>query len=117
MSKGADYHAQQALAALKENKPDLALGYARRAIKIDPQNRTAVRAFAGIQRQKGEYEKALALLEKLDLPDNDVEVRQELIAIYMAQGAAAPTTEEFLQDAAKAVEVYKKMAANRGYDN
>ncbi len=113
LSKGADYLAGLALTAIKENKPDTAAKYSRRALKVDPNNRLAARSLAGVARAKGEYKQALAMLENVELPDNDIEVREELVALYIASAGNAETTEEFLKSAAKAVEVYSKLTAAR----
>src|SRR5207237_1089422 len=63
LGKGADYHAEQSLARLKENDVEGATRYARRALKIQPDNLKAARALAGIHRQRGELAQALAVME------------------------------------------------------
>ncbi|MGC8668029.1 MAG: Ig-like domain-containing protein [Chthonomonadales bacterium] len=111
LSKGADYHADAALAALKQGNMDLAVNYARRALKIDPGNLKAARAMAAIDRKRGEISKAIAVLEKANIPENEVDARADLVGLYIAAARDAPSTEDFLTYAAKAIDQYKRMLA------
>jgi len=116
LDKGAEYHARTALEALKENKEnsvEKAFRYARRALKIDPTNLTAARALAGIHRQRHQFAQAIAVLEKANIPDDDIETRADLVALHIAHGAAGDSTEKFLQAASAAIEVYQKIVENR----
>ena len=109
LGKGAEAHAETALAALKEGNVDSAAKFARRALKVDPTNLTAARAYSGVLRQRGQLAEAVTVLDKAKIPDNDTVVRLDLIALHMAKGDAADSTEEFLKDAAAAVDIYKQV--------
>ena len=111
LSKGADYHADAALAALKEGNLDLAMNYARRALKIDPGNLKAARAVAAIHRKRGEIPQAIEVLEKANIPQDDIDARADLVGLYMAAAADASSTEDFLAYATKAISQYKLMLA------
>jgi len=113
LSKGAEAHAASAAAALKEGNVDLAAKYARRALKIDPANLAAARAYAGVLRQKGQLADAVAVLDKATIPDDDIATRVDLMALHMAKADAADSTEDFLKDASVALDVYKKVHALR----
>jgi tetratricopeptide (TPR) repeat protein len=109
LSKGADAHAESAMAALKEGNLPVATNYARRALKLAPGNLMAARALAGIYREKGEYSQALSILEKATLPEDDIDTRADLVSLHILKGDSADTTEEFLKEATAAGEVYKKL--------
>lgn len=111
LSKGAEYHADAALAALSQGNVDLAMNYARRALKIDPGNLKAARAMAAIYRQRGDVSKAISVLEKAAIPENEVDARADLAGLYMAAAADAPSTDDFLAYADKAIAQYKLMLA------
>jgi tetratricopeptide (TPR) repeat protein len=113
LSRGADYHADAALAALKEGKTADATRFARRALKIAPSNLRAARALAGIYRQQRELGRAIEVLEKAEIPPDDVETRADLVALYMNAGENAGSTETFLEYAGKAVEVFTKLQEAR----
>jgi len=113
LAKGADFHAQGALAALKGGDPDRAAKLARRALKIAPDNLLAARALAGIHRQRRELAQAIAVLEKASIPESDADARAELAALYIAHAAEAPSTGAFLELAGKAVEQHRSVLAVR----
>ena len=113
LGKGADYHADQALARLKESDVDGATRYARRALKIQPDNLKAARALAGIHRQKGELAQALAVMEKASIPDTDVDSRADLVALQVAAAAAGESTADFLKGAGAAIDMYPKLLTAR----
>lgn len=113
LGKGAEAHAQTALAALKEGDLDKATRYARRALKIDPKNLDAARAYAGILRRKGDLAKALDVLDKVDLPANDTATRADLVAMHIDLADASDNTDDFLKQAAAAIEIYKKLQSVR----
>lgn len=113
LSKGADFHANAAIAELKDKNVEMASKYARRALKIAPNNLTAARALAAVYREKGELGQAIATLEKVMLPDTDTAVRADLAALYIARGAIGSSIEEFLQNADQAAQVASKITAIR----
>jgi tetratricopeptide (TPR) repeat protein len=113
LSKGADFHADAALAALKEGKTADATRFARRALKIAPSNLRAARALAGIYRQQRDLGKAIEVLEKAEIPPDDVETRADLVALYMNAGENSGSTEAFLERAGKAVEIFAKLQEAR----
>lgn len=113
LSKGADFHADNALAALKEGNVDSAVKSARRALKVDPSNLKAARALAGIHRERREYPEAIAVMEKATIPDGEIGARADLVGLYILNGSASDSTEDFLKNAGKAIEVHKKLAAAR----
>jgi tetratricopeptide (TPR) repeat protein len=113
LSRGADFHADAALAALKEGKTADAVRFARRALKIAPSNLRAARALAGIYRQQRELGRAIEVLERAEIPPDDVETRADLVALYINAGENAGSTEAFLDQASKAVEVYAKLQEAR----
>ena len=109
LSKGADYHADQAMTALREQNTDLATRHARRALKIAPTNLRAARSLAAIHRQKRELPQAIAVLEGAKIPDTDIEAQKDLVALYVARSGVADSSEEFAQWAAKAAASYEKL--------
>ncbi len=109
LGKGAEAHAETALAALKDGNVDSAARFARRALKIEPANLSAARAYSGVLRQRGQIGEALNTLEKATLADNDTAIRLDLIALHMAHADAADSTEDFLKDAASAMDLFKKV--------
>ncbi len=113
LSKGADYHANAALAALKSGDTDKARKDARRALKIAPDNLTAARALAALYRQDRDSAKAIAVLEKANIPDNDIDTRADLVSLHMLNGSTNEHREGFFQDANAAMEIYHKLALNR----
>ncbi len=110
LSKGADYHADNALAALKEGNVDAAAKSARRALKIAPDNLKAARALAGIHRERREISEAVAVLEKAAMPDNEIGARVELVGLYILEGTTSDSTESFLKSADKAIAVHQKLS-------
>jgi tetratricopeptide (TPR) repeat protein len=113
LSKGAEYHADQSMAALKEQDLEKATRYARRALKIAPTNVRAARALAGIHRQKREIPQAIAVLEAANIPDTEVEARADLVALYVARAGTSDSSEEFAQWSAKASDAYIKLQTGR----
>jgi tetratricopeptide (TPR) repeat protein len=113
LGKGAEAHAQAASAALKEGNVDLAANLARRALKIDPMNLAAARAYSGVLRQRGQVAEAVAVLDKATIPDSDIPTREALVALHMAAADASNSTESFLQEANASIEIYKKLSALR----
>lgn len=109
LGKGAEAHAASAAAALKEGNVDLAAKYARRALKIDPENLAASRAYAGVLRQRGQLAEAVDVLDKAKIADDDVATRVDLMALHMAKADAADSTEDFLKEANTALDIYKKV--------
>lgn len=109
LSKGAEAHAKSAAEALKAGDIDAAARFARRAIKIDPTNLAAARAYAGVLRQRGQVGEAIIVLEKATIPDNDMATRTDLMALHMAKADASESTEDFLREAAASVDIYKKV--------
>jgi tetratricopeptide (TPR) repeat protein len=98
---------------LKAGNVELAANYARRAIKIDPTNLPAARAYAGVLRRRGQLGEAISVLDKATIPDNDLATRTDLMALHMAKADASDSTEEFLKEADSAVELYKKVHSLR----
>lgn len=113
LSKGADAHAETALAALKAGNVEKATKYAKRALKIAPGNLRAARAYAGILHKQGRLDEAITVMEKVELPENEVDARADLVALYMEHGDASDSTAGFLKDAAAAAEQFKKLQAIR----
>lgn len=113
LGKGAEAHAAAAAAALKEGNVDLAAKLARRALKIDPANLAAARAYSGVLRQRGQLAEAVAVLDKAAIPDNDIATREALVALHLAKADASDSTEAFLQEANAAIDIYKKASALR----
>jgi tetratricopeptide (TPR) repeat protein len=113
LSKGADYHADAALAAIKAGDVKLAAARARRALKIDPANLRAARALAGIYRQQGELDRAVEVLEKANIPDSDTEARADLVALHILKADAAESSADFLKEADAAMAVYRQLQAAR----
>lgn len=109
LSKGADAHAETALAALKDNEVEKATKYAKRALKISPTNFKAARALAGLYKASGDLNKAVAILDKAEMPANEVEARKELMALHIAKADDSGSTEEFLTECVAAVEISKKV--------
>jgi tetratricopeptide (TPR) repeat protein len=109
LSKGADFHAAEAMEALKNQDVDKAVRHARRALKISPTNLRAARSLAAIHRQKRELPQAIAVLEAASIPDSDLEARKELVALYVARAGVSDSSEEFAQWAGKASAAYTKM--------
>jgi tetratricopeptide (TPR) repeat protein len=109
LGKGADAHADSALAALKEGNLPAATNYARRALKLAPGNLKAARALAGIYRERGDYGQAVAILDKATLPEDDIDTRVDLVTLHILKGDNAETTDDFLKEAVAAGEVYKKL--------
>jgi tetratricopeptide (TPR) repeat protein len=116
LDKGADAHAAAALAALKEGEVAKATRYSRRALKIEPTNFKAARALAGIYKANGDLNKAVAILDKADMPAKEIEARQELVALHMAKADEAGSTEDFLTECIAAGELWKKVADLRVQD-
>ncbi len=108
LNKGAEHHASIALEALKANDMARATRYARRAIKVDPTNLNAARALASIHRSAKEYDKAIALLEQAQIPEDNVVARTELAALYVLRGEAGETMESLAMGAASALEQHRK---------
>ena len=113
LGKGADYHADAALAAIKEGKVEDAARYARRAVKISPNNLRAAMALAIMHKRNRDYAQALAVLAKAELPENDTEARALLVSLHIDKGEAGESTDEFLKEAGTAIDIYKKMVAIR----
>lgn len=113
LGKGAEFHAEASLAALRARDMETAARFARRALKIDPANLTAARALAGLYRQRRQYAEAIAVLEKANIPDDHVEAWADLAASHIAHGAAGDSTEAFLRGAAAANEAYQKVVTAR----
>jgi len=113
LGKGAEHHARIALDALREKDTDRAVRHARRAIKVDATNLTAARALSGIYRASKDYNKAIAVLEQAGIPETEVEVRQELAALYVLRGDAGETLESLLMGASSALDQYSRAAKAR----
>ena len=113
LSKGADYHSDQAMAALKDQDVEKAARHARRALKIAPTNLRAARALAQIHRQKRELPQAIAVLEAASISDSDIETRTDLVALYVARAGTSDSSEEFAQWSTKAAAAYTKLLAAR----
>ncbi len=113
LSKGVEYYANGALEAVKAGNTDQAAKLARRALKIAPDDYRAARALAAVDRQKGDIAGAIQVLEQAKLPADDVQVRRDLSALYIEQGAQADTSDDFVKAAGKAIDTYKSALANR----
>jgi tetratricopeptide (TPR) repeat protein len=113
LGKGADAHADTALEALKAGETERAVRYSRRALIISPTNLKAARALAGIYRANGELNKAVATLDKAEMPPKEIEARKELIALHIAKADESGGTEEFLAECLAAAEIWKKVASLR----
>ncbi len=111
LSKGPDYHSDQAMAALKDQDIEKAAKHARRALKIAPTNMRAARALAQIHRQKRELSQAIAVLEAANIPDTDIETRTDLVALYVARAGTGDSSVEFAQWSGKAATAYTKLLA------
>jgi tetratricopeptide (TPR) repeat protein len=116
LDKGADVHADTALAALKEGEVEKATRYSRRALKIDAANFKAARALAGIYKASGDLNKAVATLDKAEMPAREIEARKELVALHIAKADEAGSTEEFLTECIAAGEIWKKVSDLRIQD-
>lgn len=113
LGKGADHHGRIALEALGRKDADTARRHARRALRIDPKNVTAARALAALHRAAREYDRAIALLEQASIPEDDIEARRDLMALYVLRGDAGDTTESFLQGVTEAWEQAKRVDTAR----
>lgn len=108
LARGADYHADQALEAVKSGDLDAAARSARRALKLQPGNVRAARALAAIWRKRGELAKALDVLNAANPAADDVESMRAIIAMTIARGDAMGDVQEFLTASASAVEIARK---------
>lgn len=106
---GADAHAETALAALKEGDAAKATRYAKRALKISPTNFKAARALAGIYRAAGDLNKAVATLDKAEMPPKEIDARVELVALHVAKADESGGAEEFLTECVAAGDIWKKV--------
>jgi tetratricopeptide (TPR) repeat protein len=108
LARGAQYHAQIALEAVRAGDRERAERHARRAIKIDPTNLAAARALSAIYRVSKEYDKAIAVLEQAGMPEDAIEPRLDLAALYVLRGDAGETIETLLMGANTALEQCRK---------
>jgi tetratricopeptide (TPR) repeat protein len=102
LTKGAEFHADAALEAIKGGSIETARKAARRALQVDPGNLKAARAMAGILRSQREYGKAIEVLLAASMPATETAARQELVALRMLTADASDTLEEFLASASQA---------------
>lgn len=113
LDKGADFHADKALEAIKSGNAEDASRYSRRALKIDPKNGRAGRVRAGLLAQNRDYTAAAEVLEQAEFPANEIDGRMELIYYYLAAGDSGDSSENLVKSAGKAIDVYKKVVAAR----
>ena len=113
LNKGAEHHARIALEAMRANDRDRAMRHARRAVKVDASNLTAARALASLHRAAKQYDRAIAVLEQAVIPEDNIEARLELAALYVWRGDAAETVEGLIMGAQTAMEQYRKAVQAR----
>ncbi|HZO89611.1 MAG TPA: Ig-like domain-containing protein [Chthonomonadaceae bacterium] len=106
---GAEALAQKAQDALRAKEDETAARYARRALKVDPANLSANRVQASLYAQKGEWDKAIAALEKAKIPDSDTETMQQLASYRMQRALLPENAANFATDLQAVVELRRKV--------
>ncbi len=111
--KGADALAAESIAALKKGRVQDARNYARRALKLSPENATAARALAALYRKSGDLDRAFDILSKAKISEDDIEARKDLIALHVAKGDSIGTTPALAEHAGLAAELHLKILHGR----
>ncbi|MEP6756314.1 MAG: Ig-like domain-containing protein [Chthonomonadales bacterium] len=110
LSKGATALSATATEALKAGETEKAMKFARRALVVEPTNIPASRVLANLYRSKGEFNKGIEVLAKLDLPDSEIDARAELVALHIMKGDSSINAEDFIAESTLAAEIYHKIA-------
>jgi tetratricopeptide (TPR) repeat protein len=113
LGKGAAFHADAAMAASRAGNMTLAGNYARRALAVEPSNIKAARALASVHARAGELGRAVDILEKINLPADEIGAREDLAALYVLRADTANGSEAFLKSSAQAAATYKTVLAIR----
>jgi len=111
LTKGAEYHGRMALEALERKDLETARRYARRANTVDPNNLLAARALASLHASAREYNQAIRILEQCTMPEDEVEARRDLMALYLLRADMDDTTESFLAGVSAAYEQQQRLLA------